>query len=168
MPQLFGNTLGSEVIVMYKFLGIVFAVILLLFCAPTSDFLGNLPSESGRVSFCVNERVEILDANITQNGSGYIISAPTDRARVVQNALRPEIIQGVIYMSTQKIDISEYLGRIGATIYEEENIDGMHFICAFSPQFSRFVSYNGQKINIQIAISPELTTIGYPLILCGA
>ena len=154
---------------MYKALGIIFCMILILFCTPNSDFVGSFAyKQGGQVYFCVNKRVDLPNIEITKNGKGYIISAEQERAVKLQNSIQRDEIQGIAFRYGGNFDTKSYLEKVSAEIIFDETINKMSFVYAYSTKFPRYVMYRGQKINIQIAHNSLETTIGYPLILIGA
>ena len=47
----------------------------------------------------------------------------------------------------------------------EETLENIYFLYAYSPAFSEFTTYNGEKINVQIALTNNKIHFGVPLIL---
>ena len=83
---------------MYKTLGIIFCAVLILFCSPSSDFLGSFTQNlGGQVYFCMSERVDLPNVGITKNGKGYIISSEQGQARKIQNSIQKDEIQGIAF-----------------------------------------------------------------------
>lgn len=154
---------------MYKTIGVIFCAILVLFCSPNCDFVGSFSDfNDGKAYFCTNSAIELPETTAIKNGKGYIILSDLKFARKVQNSISTEDLQGISVFFDRKIDCSAYLQKISAQKIFEETAGEFRFIYAYSPLFRRSVTYNGEKINIQIAKSGDKTTIGYPLILTGA
>lgn len=154
---------------MYKFLGALFCAVLLLFCCPKCDFLGSVTDlGEGEVYFCVSQDAALSGVTTIQNGNGYILRAPGTIARRVQNLLDTDVIQGIVYFTQSSVDTAAYLDKISAHVCFEERVEQNHFLYAYSSKFPRYITYKGQRINIQISITSAGTTIGYPLILTGA
>jgi len=154
---------------MYKVLGVIFCAVLVLFCSPNGDFLGSFDDiSSAKVYFCTNFATNLEQVTTIKNGNGYIISTEKSTARAVQNSISSADLQGVAVRVDADFDCQAYLQKISARVISSENVGENQFLYAYSPRFSRFVTYNGQKINIQIAQNSHSTTIGYPLILTGA
>lgn len=154
---------------MYKAIGIIFCAILVLFCSPNGDFLASFSEFSGgKVYFCTNSVCDLVETVTVKNGKGYIISADTKLARKVQNTISKADLEGIAVRYDGQFDCEKYLRKISAKVLYEEVACEYAYVYAYSPKFSRSVTYKGQKINVQIAKTGDTTTIGYPLILIGA
>lgn len=154
---------------MYKTLGVVFCLILVLFCSPNSDFLSSFDKfEGGEVFFCTNVARDFKQSLTLKNGQGYIISTEQNVARAIQNSISANDLNGIAVRFENGFDCDDYLKSVSASILFNETVGDTRFIYAYTPKFKRFVNYNGQKINIQIAQNTTHTVVGYPLILIGA
>lgn len=152
---------------MYKFLAILFCIILLFFCSPKSDFVALTQNYQGTMYFNYQLNFSSPTTNTIKNGNGYIISCNSQHASHIKTQLDSKLIQGYAFVSKQNINLHNFLLRLDAKIIYQEKLDNIEFIYAYSPYLKKHIQYNEQKINLQIAVTDCTTTIGYPAILIG-
>lgn len=153
---------------MYKYLGAIFCIILILFCSPSSDFVSSVSEYSGSIYFSTSQNFSSRDTTTIPNGRGYIVSASTKDAKNIYALLDQDQLQGCALITSDPITVSDFFAKLNATVVFSEVIDDIAFYYAYTYQLSRFISYDNQKINLQIAVNNGTTTIGYPVILIGA
>ena len=153
---------------MYKFLGLLFAIILILFFSPDSDFVSLTSCYQGTISFNTFQNISTPLCTTINNGKSYIVSTSTENAYYINSILNEDDIQGYALTTTQKIEINEFLDKLHAKILFSENLDSIQFYYAYTPLLPKFINADLGKVNIQIAVRGNTTTIGYPAILIGA
>ena len=151
---------------MYKYLGTVFLLILVFFYSPEYTLCDIAPEYDGTFYIYTYQNYISSNSNTTHNGNGYIISTKNECAKQLYSQLNKSQITGFSFeTSGNNADINKLLKKLHSTVIFNEKIEKITFIYAYSPCFSEFVTYNNEKINIQIAKTNNTIQIGVPLIL---
>ena len=154
---------------MYKQLGLIFLLVLLFFYSPDYTLCDTALDYNG--TFYIYTYQNFTSNNITtiKNGNGYILTMDNKNAKNIYRNLDKNKVTGFSFETTgNDNDIKNLLQKLHSTIIFIEKIDEITFIYAYSPVFDEFITYNNEKINIQIAKTNNTIQIGVPLILGSA
>lgn len=62
-------------------------------------------------------------------------------------------------------DVDDIVNRLQAKVVSSQQLDDLLVICCVSPRLQGGVNIDGNRVNVQIALSDGTVTVGYPLIL---
>ena len=65
------------------------------------------------------------------------------------------------------VDAEEILNILKATVVQENEIENLRLIYAYSPYYQDSVMVDGKKVNLQLAFDGGNLIAGFPLILTG-
>lgn len=65
------------------------------------------------------------------------------------------------------VDAEEILNILKATVVQENEIENLRLIYAYSPYYQDSVMVDGKKVNLQLAFDGDNLIAGFPLILTG-
>lgn len=150
---------------MKKFILLTLCCISLLFLnAPFR--LSTLSQEfDGTHSFYASKDCKATNLTSTKNGAGYILSAKTKNASLVQDCLDNNFVAGESFcFDGDEKDIKYILKRLSATIKRKEVFDEFELFYAYSPKFYSYITIDNKKINVQIAKNKNTITVGTPII----
>lgn len=151
---------------MYKFLSIILIGILLFFYCPQYTLADIAQEYTGTFYIYTYQNFNTEFVQTTKNGNGYIISTETKNAKELLSLLNKNLIQGMsLAVERSQLNLATFLHKTNSKIIFNENIDELSFIYAYSPIFNEHITYNEQKINLQICKNQNLIHIGVPLIL---
>ena len=118
--------------------------------------------------FCVNSIEKPLsDCNVIQNGGAYIVECKESNSKIVKHQLGNILGEGMIIKNLSQKSKSKVLAKYQNYVQMTETLDGYQILLCYDGSLPNFVTVQNIKINIQIAVSKDRITIGYPLILCG-
>jgi len=101
--------------------------------------------------------------NIT-NGSGVIVSCDIRDAMRVRRSLKSIDGESVTFKGT---DIGAVIAYLSARVEYTETVENILIYYCYSPLLSKGVDLSGKKVNMQIAYSNGLVSVGTPLLLGG-
>ncbi len=109
--------------------------------------------------YCRNTSIECINL-----GMGYQVTCSADSfCSVVKNCAD---IDGIsVSFSGGLNDIAELAERLKAESVSSQKLDDLYVECFNSPCLQRGVTLDGKRVNLQIAYSNGVITVGYPLIL---
>ena len=157
-----------------KFLWLRFTIFVLmsfcLFCVPSYKPVFNQFEVMPNVTYFYytsQKNIDFKNATIIDCGSAYIVKCDILDAKNVKNNL-DNVLGESVRISVFSIDESQsIISKYQSRILYKENIDDYCIYYCYDSSLPKFVSINGQKINIQIAVKQNTIDIGYPLILNG-
>ncbi len=153
---------------MSKYISLLFLPLAFLFCAPEYTLIDALNNYPGTLTIYTYQYKELPNADIIKNGNSYMISCDLSFGKQVYNNLNKESITGLsatIFNNEKTLD--NLLNLLNINTIFSESTQNITFLYGYSPNFSHFVTYNGEKINVQIAKKENELQIGVPLILGG-
>lgn len=151
---------------MPKVSALLFISFIILFCSPAYTLIDIAKNLNGTCYIYTYQYYETENVETVQNGNGYILSMDTENAKKVYCNLDKGSIQGIsIQFTDADFELSKLIKKLKISVIFNEKLENFTFIYGFSPAFDDFVTYNGEKINIQIAIKNSDIHIGVPLIL---
>ena len=82
------------------------------------------------------------------------------------NSIKKVPLEGLeFYMNN--VDAEEILNILKATVVQENEIENLRLIYAYSPYYQDSVMVDGKKVNLQLAFDGDNLIAGFPLILTG-
>ena len=151
---------------MPKTSALLFISFIILFCSPAYTLIDVAENLNGTCYIYTYQYFNANDVQTVQNGNGYILSTTTANAKKVYHELDKSSIKGIsVQFTDADFDLSKLIKKLKINVIFNEKLENFAFFYGFSPAFDDFVTYNGEKINIQIAIKNSSIHIGVPLIL---
>ena len=116
--------------------------------------------------FYSSKSQNVLNAEIIQNGNGFLICCDEQNTKIVNKNLNKSYIQGESFCFDGNIaDITKILKKLNAKIITTENFENLKIIYAYSYKLQKFIFVDGKKVNVQICLNENKITVGTPLIL---
>lgn len=122
---------------------------------------------SQNVAYCLytNDNIKIDDdITITDNGASKMIVCDPQKVTKIKNELSNIYGESVTIYNANDADMA-YINKICKTKIFQETFDNLIIFYCYDARLSKFVTIDGKKINMQVAISNDNITIGYPIIL---
>jgi hypothetical protein len=117
------------------------------------------------VIFYLNDPVYIEGAETSRGGSYWEMRVSFVLVDEIRNKL-PEIKGESLTMRGVRKDAEKCLTDRNAVIRSEQKIEGTEFIYAYTRSIRNYVTLEGEKVNLQIALREDgIMIIGTPLIL---
>lgn len=137
----------------------------LIFCAAQKPTLCELVQiKNAEYSFFTSLPVgELKNATVEKNGSGSIVTTNLQNISIGKG-LQKTSGQSICFFGS-KVDAEKLLKLLQAKVVFSEILQDIVCIYAYSPRLNGFVVADGEKINIQIALSQGKVHIGTPLLL---
>ena len=117
------------------------------------------------ITFYLDSPVYIEGAEISKGGIYWEMKVTLNLADEIRTKL-PEIKGESITTRGNREDADEYLSDRSAQIRSEQMIEGIKFIYAYTRGIRNYVTLDGDRVNLQIALREDgIMIIGTPLIL---
>jgi len=104
-----------------------------------------------------------LIERVTNIGIGFIYT--TSSRNAVQLRAKFTQIDGESIILDNFKDPQKILDILGYTQVSTQDMGGLHTVYAYSGRGRDFITSNGQRINLQIAVRAGRVTVGWPVIL---
>ena len=118
--------------------------------------------------FCTNKvDNNMISANVIDNGSGCIVVCEYEHCKSIKSILPVVYGESIRITNYSSSTLNYVLNKYMDSVVKTEQIDDFYFIYSFDVTLPRYVTLDGHKVNIQVAISKSEINIGYPLILNG-
>lgn len=140
-------------------------IVALLFVAAERPMLSDfVTAENAEYYFYTAYRVAENDSiTVVENGSGSIVI--TDRNNLAQGRRLKEISGHSVSFFGSITDAESLLTMLNAIDVYVEHIADLMCIYAYSPRLGKSIIIDGQKVNLQIAVSGGRVHIGTPILL---
>lgn len=119
----------------------------------------------GQYCFYVKGKYELNNCLCTNSGCGTIIQTNFKNAQKIKKEINN--IQGESYcfkVSDEEI-INKILNLFNAVIVKQQELEDLKIVYGYSAKLDKFVTDEGEKINLQICKNGTNVTVGYPIIL---
>lgn len=131
---------------------------------PSFKVLANIYSDATYCFYLDNRDFSVNDFETIVMGDGAIIRCETDRISDVKNRLHGIKGESMSFAGGHD-DILNIINRLRVNVVISENVDGIYSVYGYTRSIENFVTVNGKRVNIQIAFTGGLLTVGTPLIL---
>lgn len=116
--------------------------------------------------FYSSKNQNVLNAEIIQNGNGFLICSNEQNVKIVNNNLNKSYIQGESFSFDGSFeDIKIILKKLNTKIIKTESFESLKIFYAYSHKLQKYIFVDGKKVNVQICLNGKKITIGTPLIL---
>ena len=155
---------------MYKF----YFSVALIFCltfAPNGIYLDRLAEELSATEyfFYISGECESGgDIRTVKNGEDDIVLCPPHLANSARNKIKG-IIKGESFRFAGDINsVKDIVNRLNAKVVRTSFIDGIYIVYLYSGAIRATpLTLYGERVNVQIALSQKVVSVGVPLILGG-
>ena len=142
----------------------VLLIISVPICKPV--LLNYSPATSVEYSFYTGVLSEnINNASIIKNGNSAIVKCDGVYATSVRKQLDNIYGESMKIKSADATYLQNLLNSFNGKILRQEKLDNIQIFYCYDSSLPRFVMSNNVKTNLQIAVSGNTVTIGYPIIL---
>ena len=119
----------------------------------------------GQYCFYVKGKYDLKNCLCTDSGCGTIIQTTFKNAQKIKKDINN--IQGESYCfnSSNEDVVNDILNMFNAVIVKQQDLGNLKIVYAFSVKLDKFVTDDGEKINLQICKNINNVTVGYPIIL---
>lgn len=144
---------------------------LVVFCLvslPVSQvvLLGYVPKTSSVYSFYTTDvALKLSGASVVKNGNASIVSCSAQNAKQVRKNLTNVLGESVQVNSPSQDFLNEVTMFLSNKVLYSENLNGTEILYCYEGSITNFVMIDGQKVNLQVAKTPNYIVIGTPLIL---
>ena len=156
-----------------KFQNVKFSVFCLLFaliaCVPVTSpvFATDGDFDTTYYFYVVNIENDLINCKTVENGGAYIVECEKNDAKSVKHQLGNILGEGVRMKNLSQKSKCKVLSKYQSIVKMTETLDDYQILLCYDSSLPNYVTVKNQKINIQIAVSKDGISIGYPLILCG-
>ena len=152
---------------MYKFYIVTFVLLGLLLCPVGEEFCTlSEDYEIGIYEFYLTEFVELDSAETIRNGDGWIVRCAIERARSIKKEIGENIEGESFTIYGGKEIVNKIIDKAQASIVKEGKTGDVYCYYLYSGKINaRSITVFDRKVNLQIAVSKNEITVGYPIIL---
>lgn len=140
-------------------------ILLLVFSFDTNFLIEDLAKYDGEYIVYTNTSydIELLDVIKVDNFNGQIFKTDIKNYRLLLNSI-DHVSSETVVLNNVSLDV--ILKKLNATVKEKVKVDNVLTLYnCYSNKFSRMVDSYNYKINIQIAVSNNLISVGYPILV---
>lgn len=142
-------------------------VVLAVVCLPiNSIFLENFCKyQSSIYSFYTDELFEGNGISVVKNGKYYILSVDGTNAEIIKSKLNNVYGESVTIKNYSNKAKEEIFLSLSQKEVSKETLREIEIYYFYDATLPNFVIVGGKKTNIQVAVTAQNLTVGYPLIL---
>ena len=137
--------------------------ILLCIAMPDDTVTSYLPS-NGITYIYTTENLVAPECTSIPSGNGYIIKCDSTCSHALLTQLNKNKVLGVSF-EIPNCDFNTLTQKLNLQLICSQIVEDIVFVYGYSPRLSKFITVDGEKINIQVAKRGDIVKVGYPLIL---